>query len=352
MFLNSVSQIHLTIFPHISPDKSNDTDASLPSWLKVSDTTSCLLPGQRFNITFTAKIDHALAEEIMIKYKNKSSIRKVPVDIIIMHVVEGCDIFLTVFFELLPSCFGTSFEQMCKLKKPLAKCRINDLDDREEEEVVLRRNIRISVISDDLTAGPSVNRKIPVEIFRLIDYLYKKRMQTKYLLTVNKPSSSSKDNEFDDVEINVIRDYLDSWGTGPFPGTPEAAFGTLLKMFEMSPVPLLTITDREITATNNRFDLSKDLIMHKVCPLHRRIFLYLCLFIQEMRIRSSSDKSTDFNIGKKDTSNVNSSIYLLLTKISLFVFIYSFNFCSGTNPRQKQLDLRSYPFGYSKRSNI
>lgn len=232
----------------------------------------------------------------MTKYKNNPSIRKVPVDIIIMHIVEGCDIFLTIFFELLPSCFGASFEQMCKSRKPLAKCRINDLTEtREEEEVILRRNIRIRA-SEEPTAGPNINRKIPIEIFRLIDYLFKKKTQTKHLLTVNK--TTQKDGEFDDVEINVIRDYLDNWGMGPFPGTPDAAFGTLLKMFEISPVPLLTITDREITAVNNRFDLSKDLIMKRVCPLHRRIFLYLCLFIQEMRKGLNCDKSTDLNIGE------------------------------------------------------
>lgn len=229
----------------------------------------------------------------MQKFKNNPSIRKVPVDIIIMHVVQGCDIFLTVFFELLPSCFGASFVQMCKFRKPLSKYRMSDLEETQEEEVILRRNIRISVISVE---PPSANRKIPVEIFRLIDFLYKKRDKMKYLLTVSK--ASTKEGEFDDIEINAIRDYLDNWGGGPFPGTPEAAFGTLLKMFEMSPVPLLTITDREITATNNRYDLARDLLMHKVCPLHRRIFLYLCLFIQELRHGANVDKSTDLNIGE------------------------------------------------------
>lgn len=235
----------------------------------------------------------------MQKYKNKPSIRKIPVDIIIMHVVEGCDIFLTIFFELLPSCLGATFEQMCKLRKPLSKCRLHDLEETHEEEVVLRRNIRISVISDDL---PSVNRKIPIEIFRLIDFLYKKREKTQYLLMINK--TSNKESDFCDIEINAVRDYLDKWETEPFPGTTEAAFGTLLKMFEMSPMPLLTITDREITATNNRYDLAKDLLMHKVCPLHRRIFLYLCLFIQELRLRANIDKSSDLHIGKFQKENL------------------------------------------------
>lgn len=261
--------------------------------MKISDITSCLLPGKRFNVTFTAKIDHGLAKEIISKYKNNPSIRKVLFDTIIMHIEEGSDLFLTIFFELSPSCFGTSFEQLSKISKPLSKCRLSDIEETpEEEEVIFRRKIRMSIFSMEPSSNPSVNRTIPIEIFRLIDYLHKNQRQTKQIF-----ASYNTGTEIDDVARNKIRDYLDSWSLGPFPGTPTAALGVLLKIFDLSPLPLLTISDQDITATYYKYDLSKDLIM-KNPPLHRRIFLYLCLFIQEMRMGQGNDRSMDLNIGK------------------------------------------------------
>ncbi|XP_063708810.1 inositol polyphosphate 5-phosphatase OCRL-like [Culicoides brevitarsis] len=273
-------------------NKSNETKDSLPTWLTVSHLTNCIPPGQRFLLTFTAKVDHLLADILMKKYKNNFAIRKIPVDIVIMHVVQGSDIFLTIYFELLPSCFGATFEQMCKTPKPLGKVRINEMQDIEEEQVTLRRNLIISGITPEI---PNINRKIPMEIFRLVDFLYRQQRDTRKLFLVNK---TEKTSEFDDIGINIVRDYLDNWGVGSFPGSVKAAFGTLLKILEMSPTPLLPISDRDITTviTANRYDLAQELIMQKVCPLNRRIFLYLCLFVQEMRNGLPNDKSTDLNI--------------------------------------------------------
>uniref|UniRef100_A0A336LNP7 CSON015029 protein n=1 Tax=Culicoides sonorensis TaxID=179676 RepID=A0A336LNP7_CULSO len=289
-------------------NKTNQKENALPSWIQASAVTNCLLPGQKFNITFTVKIDSALSNEIIQKFKNNPSIRKIPTDTIIIHVLEGSDTFLTVYFELKPSCFGATFEQMCKLSKPFNKSRLSDFYQIEEEEVVFRRNINPEIIGwsalfeilNENKGDPS--KRLPKEIFLLINYLNNNIHELKEVLAHERLTTNCNSNkektDLMEYEINNVRDYLDSWGNygTPFPGTPESAFETLLKLFQLSSVPLLTLTDQEIIATNYRFDLCMDLIMHRVFPLHRRIFLYLWLFIREIKSKAQVGKLCDLNI--------------------------------------------------------
>lgn len=50
-------------------------------------------------------------------------------DILVLHLDRGKDYFITVSGNYLPSCFGTSLETLCRMKKPIREIPITKLID-------------------------------------------------------------------------------------------------------------------------------------------------------------------------------------------------------------------------------
>lgn len=121
----------------------------------------------------------------------KQNESKCELDILVLHVDNGPDIFITIFGEYRPSCFGFSVETLINLTQPIYKSNLNDLMQIEQLK-------------------PQPNRiGIPREIYILIDYLYKNGMRTQNLFR-NDRSYNKNPN------INDIRDMLDIWDNSDF----------------------------------------------------------------------------------------------------------------------------------------
>lgn len=50
-------------------------------------------------------------------------------DILVLHLDRGKDYFITISGNYLPSCFGTSLETLCRMKKPIREIPITKLID-------------------------------------------------------------------------------------------------------------------------------------------------------------------------------------------------------------------------------
>lgn len=50
-------------------------------------------------------------------------------DILVLHLDRGKDYFITISGNYLPSCFGTSLETLCHIKKPIREIPITKLID-------------------------------------------------------------------------------------------------------------------------------------------------------------------------------------------------------------------------------
>lgn len=50
-------------------------------------------------------------------------------DILVLHLDRGKDYFITVSGNYLPSCFGTSLETLCRMKKPIREIPVTKLID-------------------------------------------------------------------------------------------------------------------------------------------------------------------------------------------------------------------------------
>lgn len=246
-------------------------------WIKISHLKGELLTGNSLSIRIDIFIDEKSAPKVMQRLRDSQVGEKVPLDILVLHVENGRDIFITIFGEYQPSIFGLRLDTLMKLNKPVLEYSLKELMEIEDDA-----NNLVPFFND---------AKAPREIYLMIDYLYKNGLKSQGLFTLQRRYRHSP-------RICSIRDWLDSWSTEHFPGTPETAAETLLKIFEASPEPLVTITERELSNYINYFDKCRELVQNKMPLLNRKIFLYVLLFLKEIQKNYALNGMDDKTIAK------------------------------------------------------
>uniref|UniRef100_A0A182MYE0 Rho-GAP domain-containing protein n=1 Tax=Anopheles dirus TaxID=7168 RepID=A0A182MYE0_9DIPT len=239
-------------------------------FIRISHRNGELLTGNSLSIRVDILIDAPAASRMLRKLKDAQAGTKVPLDILVLHVENGRDIFITIFGEYRPSCFGVSIDTLMKLNKPVSAYAIHELVALDHEEKL------IDLVGDDV-GGSSL--RLPREIWRLVDNLRKIGMQTPQLFTVDRSAALGQSNAANLLEI---RDWLDKWSTDDFPGTPHTAAEALLMMLEALPEPVVNISERECIIASDNFERCKELLRAKVKPVNRILFLYICLFLQDL----------------------------------------------------------------------
>lgn len=94
-------------------------------WLHVEPTHGELITGDSLSIRFKIFIDVHAAWRM--HRKQKISNQKVPLDILVLHVENGRDIFITILGEYRPSCFGFSVETLARLPLPVYELDLKTL---------------------------------------------------------------------------------------------------------------------------------------------------------------------------------------------------------------------------------
>lgn len=115
---------HLPVrFKFRGPDENNSKICE--PWLHVEPTHGELITGDSLSIRIKIHIDVQHAWRLHCKQKESNV--KVPLDILVLHVEDGRDIFITVLGEYRPSCFGFSVETLARLPKPIYEMDLKDL---------------------------------------------------------------------------------------------------------------------------------------------------------------------------------------------------------------------------------
>lgn len=237
-------------------------------FIHISHKSGELFTGDSLSIRIDILIDAKAASKMLAKLKDAKAGVKIPLDILVLHVKNGRDIFITIFGEYKSSCFGLPLETLMKLNKPVYEYDINELVALEKEERLV-----------DLTDDGSL--KIPREIWRLVDYLCNVPSVDLTQLFVNRAYGRHEN-------ITEIRDWLDSWSSAPFPGTPKTAAETLLILLESLPEPVVTISEQECFVNAESYDRSRELIRQRLKPVNRLVFLYICSFLTELLRKNST----------------------------------------------------------------
>ncbi|XP_035898658.1 inositol polyphosphate 5-phosphatase OCRL-like [Anopheles stephensi] len=237
-------------------------------FIRISHSKGELLTGSSLSIRIDILVDAPAASRMLRKLKDAQAGIKVPLDILVLHVENGRDIFITIFGEYRPSCFGVSLDTLMKLNKPVSLYAIHELVALDHEEKL------IDLVGDDVGGS---NLRFPREIWRLVDNLRKMGLQTPQLFTLDRRIGQS-----DAANLLEIRDWLDAWSTDDFPGTPHSTAEALLMMLEALPEPVVTISERECIIAADNFDRCKELLRTKLKSVNRLLFLYICLFLQDL----------------------------------------------------------------------
>lgn len=95
------------------------------NWLQVEPTQGELITGDSLSIRIKLLIDASSAWRMHRKQKEPGA--KVPLDILVLHVDNGRDIFITIIGDYQPSCFGFSVETLIRLPRPVHTLELTDL---------------------------------------------------------------------------------------------------------------------------------------------------------------------------------------------------------------------------------
>ena len=91
--------------------KNNDDSFCRP-WLLISPSAGFLVPGEKVEISFTMQVDRTTVTKLNLGEERIE-------DILILHLENGKDMFVTVSGEYNVTCFGMPLELLFRLPKPV-----------------------------------------------------------------------------------------------------------------------------------------------------------------------------------------------------------------------------------------
>lgn len=95
------------------------------NWLNIYPQKGKLVTGQTLSIFLEVIVDPKSAAEL--NFLQKKSNTKIPLDILVLHVENGRDTFISIIGEYKPSCYGFSFEILSRLPEPLSTINLEDI---------------------------------------------------------------------------------------------------------------------------------------------------------------------------------------------------------------------------------
>ncbi|CAH1156231.1 unnamed protein product [Phaedon cochleariae] len=231
--------------------KKLDENSYCKDWLRIIPYCGSINPGEKCDV----KLEVCLETDLTKIY-----------DILVLHLKGGKDMFIIINGDCQKSSFTTSISTLCRISVPIMQ--VTD----EQWRLALK----------DVSES-SVLYSVPRELWLIIDHLYRHGLKTRDLF------ESSALHE----EIIRIRDWLDFGSLDPLPGNVQAVAETLLLFlsFTKDPVIPYDVHDACIAAASN-FQNCRQIVLQKVSDLHRNVFLYICMFLQEI-LKYSNDNGYD-----------------------------------------------------------
>ncbi|KAH0812868.1 hypothetical protein GEV33_009923 [Tenebrio molitor] len=229
--------------------KKLDEATYCKEWLRITPFSGTIDPGDKCDIKFEVNLERDLDKLY---------------DILVLHLKGGKDMFIIVNGECQKSCFTSSMSALCRAPVPLLQMT--------EEQRRQAENMESRVLYS-----------IPREIWLLVDHLYRHGLKTRDLF------ESCALHE----ELTRIRDWLDYGSLDPLPGTVQTVAEALMVFlsFTKDPVVPSDLHDVCIAAATN-YQNCRLIIQQKMSDIHRNVFLYICMFLQEM-LKHSNENGYD-----------------------------------------------------------
>ncbi|KAI1902571.1 hypothetical protein AGOR_G00017250 [Albula goreensis] len=243
--------------------KLNDTQYCKP-WLRAEPCDGFLEPNETQEIFLEVYVSK---DSVTLLNSGEDSIE----EILVLHLDRGKDYFITISGNYLPSCFGTSLETLCRMKKPIREIPITKLIDLGEDSYMEKEKSRMNFLMD--SAGTEDRPlKIPKEVWLLVDHLFTKSCQQEDLFQT--PGMQD--------ELQHIIDCLDTSIPETIPGSNHSVAEALLIFLEALPEPVVCyeLYQRSLECSHDT-RLCRQLIS-QLPRAHRNVFRYLMAFLREL----------------------------------------------------------------------
>ncbi|KAL3268546.1 hypothetical protein HHI36_007653 [Cryptolaemus montrouzieri] len=229
--------------------KKLDEQSYCKDWLRITPYCGTVNPGEKCDVRLEVNLESDLTELD---------------DILVLHLNGGKDMFIIVSGKGQKSSFTTSMSALCRAPMP-----IMNLSEIQWKKIVALEG--------------EVLYSIPRELWLLVDHLYKYGLAVRDLFESNSTQES----------FVKIRDWLDFGSTEPLPGSVETIAETLLIFLSYTKEPVIPfhLHDVAIAASSN-YQSCKNIINQKLPDIHRNVFLYICMFLQEL-LRHSNENGYD-----------------------------------------------------------
>ncbi|KAH8276379.1 hypothetical protein KR026_009108 [Drosophila bipectinata] len=229
--------------------KEKDMDSICEPYLQIEPREGSLLIDSARSIWLNMHVDVRSISSLLRKIRTNDNF-----DILILHVKNGRDIFITVTGDYQPSCFGLSMETMCRTDRALS-----DYSQSQIKELMNNNS-------------PHYRVTMPREFFLLIDYLYKQGAQQQGAFPPYESRNQLK------PDFNAVRDWLDTWSQDPFPGSVETAAQALLLLLDLPDQALLEPFVENLLSSVSKQDAMNYIDL--LSPPNRNVFMHLCMFLR------------------------------------------------------------------------
>uniref|UniRef100_A0A8C7T9S7 phosphoinositide 5-phosphatase n=1 Tax=Oncorhynchus mykiss TaxID=8022 RepID=A0A8C7T9S7_ONCMY len=232
------------------------------NWLRAEPSEGFLEPNETLEIFLDVYVSK---DSVTLLNLGEDAIE----DILVLHLDRGKDYFITISGNYLPSCFGTSLETLCHIKKPIREVPITKLIDLV---ISMMEKSRLSFLMVDSAGTEDKPLKIPKEVWLLVNHLFTMSCQQEDLFQT--PGLQE--------ELQGVIDCLDTSIPDSIPGCNHSVAEALLIFLEALPEPVVCYEhyQRSLDCSHDS-RLCKQLIS-QLPRAHRNVFRYLMAFLKEL----------------------------------------------------------------------
>nr|KAF6313971.1 OCRL inositol polyphosphate-5-phosphatase [Pipistrellus kuhlii] len=238
--------------------KLNDTQYCKP-WLRAEPFQGYLEPNETVDISLDVYVSK---DSVTILNSGEDKIE----DILVLHLDGGKDYFLTISGNYLPSCFGTSLEALCRMKRPIREVPVTKLIDLEKSL------LQMVPLEEGTSERPL---QVPKEIWLLVDHLFRYACHQEDLFQT--PGMQE--------ELQQIIDCLDTC----FPekilypaGSNHSVAEALLIFLEALPEPVICYELYQRCLDSSQDPRVCRQVISQLPRCHRNVFRYLMAFLREL----------------------------------------------------------------------
>ncbi|XP_015261635.1 PREDICTED: inositol polyphosphate 5-phosphatase OCRL-1 [Gekko japonicus] len=198
-------------------------------------------------------------------------------EILVLHLDRGKDYFLTISGSYLPSCFGTSLEALCRMKRPIREVPVTKLIDLEKS--------LLEMVPQDSEDSGDRPLQVPKEIWILVDHLFKNACHQEDLFQT--PGMQD--------ELQDIIECLDTTIPETIPGSNHSVAEALLIFLEALPEPVICYELYQRCLDCSQESRLCRQVISQLPRSHRNVFRYLMAFLREL-LKYSEDNNVSANM--------------------------------------------------------